>query len=151
MNCDGDGFEPRVGWKRPFVVGFGANEAGCGGSEFLNPSNAEEVEVGAIPGVKVPFVGDGDDGSTVGFGGAKKVFGGALEVASVEKREGLLIVSFCCGDSSMFFVVEIRSTVKGWNRGDVPNENAGGVDVVGGSSNKPLAGPEALNAERVDG
>lgn len=89
------------------MVDSGANEAGCGGFEFLSSSNAEEVEMGAIPGVKVPFVGDGDADSTVGFGGAENVFAGALKAARVESRGGSRELSFCSDDSSVFWVVGI--------------------------------------------
>jgi len=54
--------------------------------------------LGTIPGVEAPLVGDADAGSTVGFE-VKEKFAGLSEVAGVEKRDGLLILSFCCGDS----------------------------------------------------
>lgn len=102
VRCDCDELEPRPGWKRlgckrRSVACFGANEAGCGVFESVMSLAVKGEGVGAIPGVKVPFVGD-DAGSTVGLG-LNKEFAGLSEVAGVEKRDGLLVLSFCCGNS----------------------------------------------------
>lgn len=98
FDCDCNGLEPKFALNRPSEVGLeGKEAAGGGGFERLGPSDAKGV--GAILSVKEVLVDGCDAESNVGFGVAKNGFVGALELAVVGNKEGLLVVSFCCDGS----------------------------------------------------